>query len=84
MKKTIKRTLALVLAAAALFLTGCGARDDGAGGIPISTGGKDIEKGYAADHVFSLNSNSNFSLNPSVATNHSNQLICSLVYENLV
>ena len=77
--------LAIVLAAAMLFVTaGCGAGDAGAGGIPVSTGGKDIEKGYAADHVFSLNSNSNFSLNPSVATNHSNQLICSLVYENLI
>ena len=61
-------------------LAGCG-RADETGGIPASTGGKDIEKGYSADHVFSLNSNSNFSFNPSVATNHSNQLICSLVYE---
>ena len=85
MKKKIKKILALLLAAAALFVTaGCGAGDDDKGGVPVSTGGRDIEKGYAADHVFSLNSNSNFSLNPSVATNHSNQLICSLVYENLV
>ena len=85
MRKTIKRLLALALAAAMLFVTaGCGANDTGEGGIPISTGGRDIEKGYAADRVFTLNSNSNFSLNPSVATNHSNQLICSLVYENLV
>ena len=85
MKKKIKKILALLLAAAALFVTaGCGAGDDDKGGVPVSTGGRDIEKGYAADHVFSLNSNSNFSFNPSVATNHSNQLICSLVYENLV
>ena len=85
MKTKTRKILAALLAAAVLFVTaGCGAKDDGAGGIPVSTGGRDIEKGYAADHVFSLNSNSNFSLNPSVATNHSNQLICSLVYENLV
>ncbi len=85
MKTKTRKILAALLAAAMLFVTaGCGAKDDGAGGIPVSTGGRDIEKGYAADHVFSLNSNSNFSLNPSVATNHSNQLICSLVYENLV
>ncbi len=85
MKTTIKKALALVLAAAALFVTaGCGARDSGQNGDYVSTGGRDIEKGYAADHVFSLNSNSNYSFIPSVATNHSNQLICSLVYENLV
>ena len=85
MRKTIKRILTLALAAAMLLLaTGCGANNSGTGGVPVSTGGKDIQKGYAADRVFSLNSNSNFSLNPSVATNHSNQLICSLVYENLV
>lgn len=85
MKKKTQQALALLLALAALLsLAGCGAKDAKTDGIPVSTGGKDIEKGYAADHVFSLNSNSNFSLNPSVATNHSNQLICSLVYENLV
>ena len=85
MKRKIKKILALFLALAALLCcAGCGAADRNADGIPISTGGRDIEKGYAADRVFSLNSNSNFSFNPSVATNHSNQLICSLVYENLV
>ncbi|MBR0039944.1 MAG: ABC transporter substrate-binding protein [Oscillospiraceae bacterium] len=85
MKKKIKKTVALMLALAITVMSaGCGAADRNAGGIPVSTGGRDIEKGYAADRVFSLNSNSNFSLNPSVATNHSNQLICSLVYENLV
>ncbi|MBR0207437.1 MAG: ABC transporter substrate-binding protein [Oscillospiraceae bacterium] len=84
MRNILKRTMVLMLAAAMLFLAGCGGRDTGTGGVPTSTGGRDIEKGRAADHVFSLNSNSNFSLNPSVATNHSNQLICSLVYENLV
>ena len=84
MKRKIKRALILLVALALVFvLAGCG-RASETGGIPTSTGGRDIEKGYSADHVFSLNSNSNFSFNPSVATNHSNQLICSLVYENLV
>ena len=84
MKRKIKRTLILLVVLALVFvLAGCG-RASETGGIPTSTGGRDIEKGYSADHVFSLNSNSNFSFNPSVATNHSNQLICSLVYENLV
>ncbi len=85
MNGTIKRILALTLAASMLLLTpGCGRRGNQGDGDYTSTGGRDIQKGYAADHVFSLNSNSNYSLNPSVATNHSNQLICSLVYENLV
>lgn len=52
--------------------------------IPESSGGKDVVKGKAADHVFSLNSNSKYSFNPIVATNHANQLICDLVYENMV
>lgn len=52
--------------------------------IPESTGGKNVEKAVAADRVFSLNSNSKYSFNPFIATNHSNQLICSLVYENMV
>ncbi len=85
MRNRIKKILALTLAAATLlFSAGCGARGGQGDGDYTSTGGKDIVKGYAADHVFSLNSNSNFSFIPSVATNHSNQLICSLVYENLV
>ena len=73
---------------AAVMLLSCsacglsGGSDDN--GIPESTGGKDIEKTKAADNVLSLNSNKNYSLNPLIATNHSNQLICSLVYENMV
>lgn len=52
--------------------------------IPESTGGKDVERAAGADDVFSLNSNSNYSFNPIIATNHSNQLVCALVYENMV
>lgn len=50
----------------------------------VSTGGKDIERAVQADDVFSLNSNPNYSFNPLIATNLSNQLICDLVYENMV
>ena len=84
MNRRSKRLAAFLTALLLLVMTGCGASGTQTGIIPESTGGKDIEKGYAADHIFSLNSNSNYSFNPSVATNHSNQLICSLVYENLV
>ena len=52
--------------------------------VPDSTGGKDVEPAPAADNVFSLNYNPKYSLNPLTATNHSNQLVCNLVYENLV
>ena len=40
--------------------------------------------GEAADNVFSLNINRRYSFNPLIATNHFNQLVCSLVYENVV
>ena len=55
-----------------------------AGVIPESTEGKDLTMGEAADNVFSLNINRRYSFNPLIATNHFNQLVCSLVYENVV
>lgn len=85
--KKIKRTAALLLIfAMALSLAACGeiSTDDLYANIPESTGGKDIVRAAAADDVFSLNYNSKFSLNPLIATNHSNQLVCSLVYENML
>ena len=84
MKKTL---LSLLLCAALLLgLPGCSA---GSGalygdGVPESTQGKDVTRSKAADNVFSLNYNEDYSLNPILATNHSNQLVCDLVYENMV
>ena len=52
--------------------------------IPESTEGKDLTMGAAADNVFSLNISRRYSFNPLIATNPSNQLVCSLVYENIV
>lgn len=54
------------------------------GEIPESTEGEDLVMGEAADNVFSLNCYYKYSFNPIIATNHSNQLVCSLVYENMV
>lgn len=52
--------------------------------IPESTAGKDIVRAAAADSVFTLNSSSKYSFNPIIATNHANQMVCSLVYENML
>lgn len=81
-----KRLLCLLLTAAMLLLSGCGGRtaSDPDSLVPLSTRGKDVTRAAAADNVFSLNYNADFSLNPILATNHSNQLICDLVYENMV
>jgi len=87
MKKEFKRILAATMALCMLLCCAAcsgSADDDPYSEIPESTGGKDIVRADAADNVFSLNSNSQYSLNPLIATNHSNQLVCSLVYENMV
>lgn len=84
MKIIKKLTALLMVAAIMLSLCGCELRYTPNQEIPDSTAGKDIEKAKAADHVFSLNSYSKYSFNPIVATNHSNQLICALVYENML
>lgn len=84
--KTKKRILALLLASSMLLLCaacGSGKNEDPYGNLE-STGGKDVVRAEAADDVFSLNCNENYSFNPLIATNHSNQLVCNLVYENIV
>jgi len=78
--------MCLLLAAIMLAVSGCTlpgtnlAMDE----VPESTEGKDLTMGKAADDIFSLNISRKYSFNPLIATNHSNQLICSLVYENIV
>ena len=81
-----KRMTALLMALLMLLsLSACGSRDSNPEDeIQESTGGKDVQRAPALDQVFSLNSNSRYSKNPFVATNHANQLLCSLVYENMV
>lgn len=87
MRKNIKKILALFLACAMLLC--CSACQSSSSSNPEdliqeSTGGQEISRSAAMDNVFSLNSHSGYSLNPLIATNHSNQLVCSLVYENMV
>lgn len=87
MTQKMKKIWAALLAAAMLLgLSACSGESDGSDEniIPESSGGKEISRSAAADKVFSLNSNSNYSFNPLIATNHANQLICDLVYEDMV
>ena len=85
-KLTVKRIGAVLLALSVLLVcSGCGkgAVDPG-DGVPVSDSGRDLQRAAAADKLFSLNCNMEYSFNPLIATNHSNQLVCDLVYENMV
>ena len=86
MRNNGKRLLCLLLAVMMLVVSGCTlpGTNLAADEVPESTGGKDLTMGKAADDIFSLNISRRYSFNPLIATNHSNQLICSLVYENVV
>lgn len=85
MSKNYRKLLALLLVFAALLsLSACGKQETDANEIPDSTGGTEIVKGKSADERFTMNVNMRYSRNPLVATNRSNQLICDLVYENMI
>lgn len=81
--KAKKLTAMLLAAAMVLSVCACGnaAEEDY---IKGETGGKDISKSVAADDVFTLNYSSKHSMNPMIATNTNNQLVCNLVYENMI
>ncbi len=82
----MKFKILCLFTAAALILSGCSSRasTDPDSLIPQSTRGKDVTRAAATDNLFTLNYSEDFSLNPILATNHSNQLICDLVYENML
>ena len=85
MSKKTKTILALLLVLAAMLnLSACGKKGLDENEIPDSTGGTEIVKGKSADERFTMNVNIKYSRNPLVATNRSNQLICDLVYENMI
>jgi ABC-type transport system substrate-binding protein len=85
MNKFTKAIALLLVLAALLSCTGCSSdSDDPYDSIQDSTPGTDVTRTATADNIFSLNYNSNYSFNPLVATNRSNQLVCALVYENMV
>ncbi len=83
----INRSIALVLALLmSLSLAACGTSDDGNDDYVKgqSAGVDKTAQSVAADDVFTLNCNKSYSMNPLIATNTNNQLVCSLVYENIV
>ena len=84
--KRYRRALALTLVLASLAVcSGCGSASTAdTNVIAESTGGTDVTRSAGVDNVFSLNCNVNYSFNPLIATNHSNQLVCALVYENMI
>ena len=85
MKKIAKWLSLLLILTMTLSLAACSSKSkDPYDQIPESTQGKDVTRNAGADNVFSLNCNMNYSFNPLIATNRSNQLVCSLVYENMV
>ena len=82
MKQRFRQWTAVLCALALLLaLAGCagGGANKKDNGLPESTGGKDVEKADAVDHVFSMNSHPKYSFRPTVATNHANQLVCDLI-----
>lgn len=82
MKKRLRQTLLLALAAALLLSCfGCGKQEESAG----ETGGTSQQEEAASnsDGLFTLNYSASDGLNPYVTTNVWNQTVCQLVYETL-
>lgn len=82
----IKSYIALLLALLTLLpLAACGTADDDKDDyIKGQSAGKELGQTAAADDIFTLNCNKSYSMNPLTATNTNNQLVCCLVYENIV
>ena len=82
----IKRALALLMALLmAASAAACGTADDNADDyVKGNNPGKELGQTVAADDIFSLDCNKSYSMNPLVATNTNNQLVCAFVYENMV
>lgn len=78
-----KKITAFICAAVMMFsLCACGAGNTDE--VKGQSAGKELKQTTAADDVFTLNYNSEYSMNPLVATNTSNQVVCNLVYENMI
>jgi len=87
MRNSLRTICAVIcLAAMLMSLCACGSSDAAKKNSEEyeSTAGKDITAAAGVDDVISLNCNRRYSFNPLIATSHSNQLICALVYENMI
>ena len=83
--KTYRRITASVCALLmALSLCACDASDPIDDYVDGKSAGKDLGVISAADDVFTVNCGKGYSFNPLIATNTNNQLVCNLVYENIV
>ena len=85
MTEKLKRYTAMLLAVLTLFsLAACGKTEENDDYVEGKSAGKELGQTAAADDVFTLNCNKNYSMNPLIATNTNNQLVCHLVYENML
>ena len=85
----MKKTVSILLVLSMLLFTGCDllSNNDDETDIPEQTGdstaGEPVTKPHAADDIFSLNYNSESSMNPLSTNSASNLLFLPLVYEGL-
>lgn len=80
-----KKIIAMLLAVLTMLsIAACGGADDGDEYVKGHSAGKELEQSVAADDKFTLNYNKSYSLNPLTATNTNNQLVCNLIYENII
>lgn len=80
-----KKIIAMLLAVLSMLsIAACGGADDGDKYVKGHSAGKELEQAVAADDKFTLNYNKSYSLNPLAATNTNNQLVCNLIYENMI
>ena len=80
-----KRITALICLLAMLFcLCACEALEPVEENLKGQSAGKDLGVISAADDVFTVNCNKGYSFNPLISTNTNNQLVCNLVYENML
>ena len=83
--KKYRRIIALTCALIMVFLLcACDALEPVDDYVDGQSAGKDLGVISAADDVFTINCNRGYSFNPLIATNTNNQLVCNLVYENMV
>lgn len=82
-EKPTKLAAILCVAAMSLSLCACGGETEG-DDITGHSAGQELKQSTAADDIFTLNYNTDYSMNPLTATNTNNQLVCNLIYENMI